>query len=276
MMVESRKSREETSPDALVAVQALAAELAGPSVADYQAFAGTWREAPLHPGDAYLAFAAARGAVAAQRRVRALIVEQAQAVIRKGRGSSQVDPHDLAQRVATKLLVAPPNERPGIESYAGAGPLAAWLRVIAARELVSITRKRSEVVGEESERGALLPASGAGADPEAEFLRGQYRSVFEQAFRRAADQLDVEDRNILRYHYVDGFSIDRIAVIYDLHRASVARRIHKARETLLEATRAALRAENFGSDSELESVLRAVESRVDLSVTKLFGSKPGA
>ncbi len=253
------------------AIAALQVELAGPAPSVFTAHLATLPELPRVLGDYYLAYAALSGAPLAVRKVRELAAREVQAVARRARRQA-ADASDLLQSLCTRLLVSGPSgSPPGLASYGGSGPLGVWLRVVAARELVSGGRKRTEVVDDEVARGTLVPASGSGADPEADYLRTKYREVFHQAFKNAAARLSAEDRNILRYHYVDAFSIDRLAAMYGLHRASVARRIHRAREQLLAATREILRGHAFATDTELESVLRAVESQVELSVTSLFG-----
>ncbi len=256
------------------AVAALRAEIDGPEQSVFAAHLATLPEAPRVLGDYYLAYAALSGAPRAVRRVREMAAREVEAVARRARRQA-ADASDLLQSLSTRLLVGGPDGGPrGLASYGGSGPLAVWLRVVAARELVSGGRKRTDVVDDELARGHVMPAVGSGADPEADYLRTKYRAVFHRAFEDAAAELSPEDRNILRYHYVDSFSIDRLAAMYDLHRASVARRIHRARDALLGATRERLRRESFASDTELESVLRAVESQVDLSVTSLFGGPP--
>ncbi len=255
------------------AIAALQAEIEGPAPSVFAAHLAALPEPPRVLADYYLAYAALAGAPLAVRRVREIAAREVQAVARRARRQA-ADASDLLQSLSTRLLVSGPSGAPpGLASYGGAGPLAVWLRVVAARELVSAGRKRADVVDDELARGHVMPAAGSGADPEADFLRTKYRALFHAAFKEAAADLSAEDRNILRYHYVDGFSIDRLAAMYDLHRASVARRIHRAREALLEATRERLRREAFASDTELESVLRVVESQVELSVTSLFGAR---
>jgi RNA polymerase sigma-70 factor, ECF subfamily len=256
------------------AIAALQAEIDGPAQSVFAAHLATLAEAPHVLADYYLAYAALAGAPLAVRRVRETAAREVEAVARRARRQA-ADASDLLQSIVTRLLVSGPGGGPpGLASYGGAGPLAVWLRVVAARELVSRGRKRADVVDDDAARGHVMPASGSGADPEADYLRTKYRAVFHRAFKDAAAELSPEDRNILRYHYVDSFSIDRLSAMYGLHRASVARRIHRAREALLGATRERLRREAFASDTELESVLRVVESQVELSVTSLFGAPP--
>jgi len=256
------------------ALRALRDELEGPSVASFAAHVAGLPAPPRLVADYYLAFAALAGAKTAVERVRELVAREAGAVVGRAR-RQPADANDLAQTLSAKLLVAPSaGGLPGLASYTGTGPLAAWIRVVAARAWVSGSRKRTEILSGPEHQGTLLRASGGGADPEAEYLRTKYQGVFEVAFREAASRLTVEERNLLRYHYVDGFSIDRLGAMYGIHRASVARRIHRAREALLVATREILRGHTFGSDSEMESVLRAVESRIELSVASLFRDPP--
>jgi RNA polymerase sigma-70 factor (ECF subfamily) len=223
----------------------------------------------VHVDDLFLAFAASRGDGAAIAALEATHLAALRRVL-IGSGPRSVDADDLVQGLRERLFGAS-NGAPKITEYSGRGPLGAWLRVVAARFAVSAGRKRSErPTGEPLDR---LPADAKGADPELAYLRAKYRDVFQAAFRSATGALDPEDRNVLRYYYAEGLTIDQIGSIYRLHRVTASRRVRRARAALLEATRAELLRWHFTSASELQSVLRAVESQVALSLRTLFGAE---
>jgi RNA polymerase sigma-70 factor (ECF subfamily) len=76
---------------------------------------------------------------------------------------------------------------------------------------------------------------------------------------------------LLKYHYVDGFSIDKICAIYTVHRATAARWLGAAREALAVETHRLLGTRLGVSPSELRSIARLVESQLDLSIRRLLG-----
>jgi RNA polymerase sigma-70 factor, ECF subfamily len=74
----------------------------------------------------------------------------------------------------------------------------------------------------------------------------------------------------LRQHALDGLSIDRLAALHKVHRATAARWVEAARTAALEHTRLALgRRLRVGPD-ELESVMRLVRSQLDITLPALL------
>jgi RNA polymerase sigma-70 factor, ECF subfamily len=77
----------------------------------------------------------------------------------------------------------------------------------------------------------------------------------------------------LRLHYVDRLSIDRIGTLYRIHRATAARQLTRVRDALIARTRALL-GERLGvTESELASLLRLLESTVDVDLVELLGGR---
>jgi RNA polymerase sigma-70 factor (ECF subfamily) len=66
--------------------------------------------------------------------------------------------------------------------------------------------------------------------------------------------------------------VDHLGAFYKIHRSSAARWLSRARDHLLEETRSLLLRRLKMTDSELESLMRAVTSRLDLSMKHLFSS----
>jgi RNA polymerase sigma-70 factor (ECF subfamily) len=70
-------------------------------------------------------------------------------------------------------------------------------------------------------------------------------------------------------HFVDGLTIDEIGALYQVHRATAARWISGARNTLLADTRARLTARLALTPSQFDSLMRLVRSELDLSLQRL-------
>ena len=81
--------------------------------------------------------------------------------------------------------------------------------------------------------------------------------------------LESRERSVLRMHVVDGLNIDEIGTVHRVHRPTVARRIAKARETLLAETRARLPTSLKINESQFASLMIVVRSHLDLSVERL-------
>lgn len=167
------------------------------------------------------------------------------------------------------FFVAESGAAPKITEYSGRGDLRSFLRVILVRQ--AITHRRSvhrEISLDDDEKRP--PESWVSADPELVHLRSIYKVEFERAFREAVAELTSEDRNLLRYHYLDGLNIDHIGAIYGIHRVSAARRLTKVRQVLVGSTRRLLTETLRLRTGELESVLRLIESEVDISLRRVL------
>jgi RNA polymerase sigma-70 factor (ECF subfamily) len=136
-----------------------------------------------------------------------------------------------------------------------------------------VSRREKEEVGV-AEPLLDLPS---GDDWELDFLKQHYREAFKLAFADAVAGLTSEERNILRFHAVEGLSIDQIGTVYAMHRSSVARRLQGARRALLEATRAGLVERIRVERTELDSIMGLIQSRLDVSLDRLLApSRAGA
>ena len=68
----------------------------------------------------------------------------------------------------------------------------------------------------------------------------------------------------------DDLSIDEIGVLYGVHRATVARWIASVRESLFELTRRALISRLSIDEGDVDSVLRMIDSQLDISIERVM------
>jgi RNA polymerase sigma-70 factor (ECF subfamily) len=170
--------------------------------------------------------------------------------------------------VRERLFVSEPGVRPRIAEYSGRGSLINFVRVVAARLRISKARKRGEILTIDGSGAAESPSPGS--DPELEFIKERYRGEFKRALESALRALDDEARNLLKLHFVDGLTLDQLASLFSVHRATVARRIAAAREEILAGARRLL-GERLDADTrELDSLIELVRSRIDLSLPSFF------
>lgn len=217
----------------------------------------------VHLQDLYLCCACAAGVPAALEQFeRELFGDLARALRNLERTGDL--PNEVLQVVREKLFVDGPGGPPRIEAYSGRGSLARWLRVMATREALMLLRRvRPEA--------SLADAVELHADDvDRVLLRREYQPVFEQAFADALASLTSKQRNLLHYSLVRGLNIDQVAAIYRVHRTTAFRWIRDARETLAARTRAAFRDRVAAPDDELDSLLRLVESQLEISVERLL------
>jgi RNA polymerase sigma-70 factor (ECF subfamily) len=175
---------------------------------------------------------------------------------------------ELAQVVRVKLFAG---ESPRIREYRGIGSLKNWVRVVATRTLIEMVRATKDAESIDEHEGGVLPLTAPDDDPEMAYLKRRYAAEVKVAFEDAARELGPEDRNVLREHYARGLSIDQIAAVHGVHRATAARRLVAARDSVLAVTRRILMTRLRLSRSELESVVRMVESRMHVTAERVFG-----
>lgn len=173
---------------------------------------------------------------------------------------------EVKQLLRVQLLVARPDKPPGIAGYRGKGPLRGWVRITATRELIRHKKKlQREAPLADRTLDVLLTS---GIDPALAALKAEYRAEFAVALREAIDDLDVEDRTLLRQQIVDGMSIDAIGAAFGVHRATAARWLNRARGALVAATHRRLAERLKLPVEQIESVIRLVSSQLDASVIR--------
>lgn len=213
-------------------------------------------------GELALCWACARGDAAA---LAAFDASYTATLSRAAAKARSVDAADVLQLLRERLFVG---ESPRILGYAGQGSLAGWLQVTATRLVLDLERKKTErPLAQEPSEPRAVPAP---EDPEAEYLRRLYGQEFRAAFEAATAALTPDERNTLRYYYLQGLGIDQLAAARGVHRATAARQVQRAREALSAALRERLSQKLRVGGAELESVLRVLGSDLHVSVRRVL------
>jgi RNA polymerase sigma-70 factor (ECF subfamily) len=219
----------------------------------------------LELGELYLACACARGVPGAIEALESWCAAELNAVMRKARTTSR---DELLQALREHLFVARAGGPALIEDYRGRGSLRGWVRIVAVRELMRMEKqgRREDPLSSDGLQAAVpVPA-----DAELQFIQQQYRPAFQAALREAAAQLSARERNLLRHHYLDRLSVDQLAPLYRVHRATCARWVAGARQRLMEEARSRLTDRLGLSRGELNSLIRAVRSHLEVSLGSLL------
>jgi RNA polymerase sigma-70 factor (ECF subfamily) len=178
---------------------------------------------------------------------------------------------DIRQCLCNKLFLDGGTRRPRILEYRGTGPLRHWFRVLATRTVLDETRKerRAQAVKGNVKQQALSEVV-PNADPELDNIRQRYRGEFRSAFERATGLLTPEERNLLRCTYLKGMSTDDIGRAFGMHKATAARHLARARNRLLELTRAELKGQLGADSGELDSIIRLFDGELSISISRLL------
>ena len=222
----------------------------------------------LHAPDLYLACACAHGEPSAVTTFERDYISTLDAPLR----STGLDAHavdDVRQRVRELLLVGT-DDVPGIASSRGKGQLRSWLRAVAERLAMMHFRGKRETPTDDT---ALEGMAEIGADAQLAPWKQQYAAAFREAFEHSVKSLSEHDRVLLRQHHLDQLSIDQLATLHKVHRATAARWVAAARASLLSRVRERMIEKLAISGGELDSALRLARSQLEVSMHRLFGGK---
>jgi RNA polymerase sigma-70 factor (ECF subfamily) len=223
-----------------------------------------------HLADLCLAWACLAGDPAAQRALDRMIRAEAQRVVGELRQPAWlVD--EVHQELGQRLLVAAPGAAPRLATYAGQAALGRWLGVAAMRTALNLLRgARPETPLDEDHEvaDAILP-------PELAVVRDRYRPEVEQSIRAAFDALEnPRDRNLLRMYYLERIGLDQLGQMFGVHGSTVSRWLTAVRAAVLDDVRSRLaeRLGHAGNYADMDSLIRAVQSDIDLTLSRLLRS----
>ena len=172
---------------------------------------------------------------------------------------------EIKQQLRQRLFVTDGQRPPRICQYSGRGNLSSWLRVAAIRCGLNMLQKH----GREVElTDGLLGNLTAPENQELRHLKQRYRGEFKRAFETALASLTSRERNVLSYTYLERLTAHQLGAIYGVHRTTVARWLAGIRESLATRTRAQLMDKLHVDRTELESIMRLIDSQLDASIER--------
>lgn len=222
-----------------------------------------------HAGDLLLALACRERLPAALSAFEQQYGELITRVLRH-RGAAPAAADDVSQTVRERLLLGSAESPAQIAGYRGLGPLRSWVAIATSTQLAmarrSENRRRERPPSEASEEGNA--ADLIAGDPELRYLRDRYRVEAEQAIVHGLTTLGDRERVLLRMQLRDRLTLEQLAAVYGVSRATVVRWLGKARAELLAAIRIELAARTGAAPDTCDSLLRLVHSQLDVSVLR--------
>jgi RNA polymerase sigma-70 factor, ECF subfamily len=177
---------------------------------------------------------------------------------------------DTKQVLRRRFFVGENGKEPRIADYAGRGPLRSWVRAAAVRTALRVVRRPKGQVDVES---AVMRAVPAQADLELDYLKRRYRAEFEASLRETFATLPTRDRNVVRYYFGEGLSIDALGVLYGVHRATAARWVKRVTDALMSETRKTLTVRLRADRAEISSIVRMIRSQLDVTLRAVLAEK---
>jgi len=175
-------------------------------------------------------------------------------------GASDAEAEEHLQLARARLLVEEGGRR--LTSYRGVGAFDAFVTTIAVRSWTDQHRKPAATSDDELAR---MPAA---LDLERALSRSRQREHFTAAFRAALAALSSRERTLLRLSLVEGSSIDALAPMYGVSRATVARWLASARTALQAGTLSRLSSSTRLEGAELHGLMTSLESGFDVSLRR--------
>lgn len=237
---------------------------------DFMAFLG--RRLPDHASadlavlrgdELWLVCAFGRGVPgAAEALDRHYLKREAAALARRGAPPPVIE--DILQEIRERLVeMAARGDR---RAYAGTGSLGGWLRVAAVRLW---SRQRGRLAREQTVGGAPSLIASPDHDPEAALLKKIEKAALITAFQGALASLSPRDRSVLRFHFVEGLTIDALGARYRVHRSTAARWIERACRALSERTSAAFREEIAADEAGFQRVVGLIGHQIEVELARV-------
>jgi RNA polymerase sigma-70 factor, ECF subfamily len=192
---------------------------------------------------------------------------------------------DLAQSIWAELygLRTRTDGRPAskLAYYSGRGSLAGWLRAVVAQLAVDVFRKQSKLV--QTEEDADLdrlaqevqvaegqPALAGMQNPEESMSNRFARNELQQALSRSVQELNAEDRLLVKLYYFDNLRLREAGAVLGVHEATASRRLTRIQTDLRKRVSEILVAERGWTKAEAERSFSEVGQQLDTDVEALL------
>ncbi|MCP4444590.1 MAG: sigma-70 family RNA polymerase sigma factor [Myxococcales bacterium] len=226
--------------------------------------------AAVHTADLLLARGCALGVATAVASFETDLLGLVSAAARKlSMTSAQAD--ELRQQVRMKLLVV---RGDGIASkignYAGTGALRSWVYATGLRTGLNELRRIGRAPVPAGDEQLLVAMPDKNDDQQLQYMKELYRSAFRDAFKNSIGELEDRLANVLRHYYLDEMTLEDIGSLYRVHKTTVMRWVNKAHAELEVKTKSRMIAHLQLSASEVESVLRLIQSGIQLGLASVL------
>lgn len=152
---------------------------------------------------------------------------------------------------------------PRITGYTGRGPLLAWLRSVAVRTGLRLRKAgaRYEPLDHDSTPGSLAD------DAELAYMKKTYGEAFHRAFRTALAGLAAKDRLLLKQRFRHHLGVEDLGRLHGVNAGTISRWVAAARDALAKGTREAMMAELGVAKDDVSSILRLIESQIEVTLS---------
>ena len=198
------------------------------------------------------------------------------------------DAEDLASSIWAELYGlrqdAEGNKKSKLGYYSGRGSLAGWLRAVVSQLAIDEYRKQSRFVQiEESREFENLAEESSNHtgndrvvhhadDPEELLTREQTTRDVSLALKHAVEQLEPEDKLVMKLYYFDDLKLKDIGAMFGYHEATASRKVVRIQSDIRKLVEKKLRADHGWNESEVKRYLSETASKLGITVEKLFAA----
>lgn len=245
----------------------------------------------LHADDLCLIVACEQGDEAAWRD----LVERYGATVRsaaRAASGNEERAEDLAQSIWAELhgLRVRADGRPSgkIAYYSGRGSLGGWLRAVVGQLAIDQHRRQSRLVQTEEDAdfdrltrdanhsGDAFSATPAAPDPENALTNKQSARDVEAALTRAVNELDPEDRLLVKLYYFDGLRLREAGAVLGVHEATASRRLARTQSEIRQRVEAILLTEHGWTPAETARSIAEAAAHLEVDLELLLRTETAA
>ncbi len=199
---------------------------------------------------------------------------------------NEEDAEDLASSIWAELYGlkrdAGGNVKSKLAYYSGRGSLAGGLRAVTNQLAVDQFRKESKFVQIEEAREFENLANESAAnsdnvkivrgsdDPEENFSRKQTQRDVSNALKQAIDELDAEDRLILKLYYFDDVKLKDIGATLGFHEATASRKLVRIQTNVRKSVERILQTRHGWQREEVTHHLADAASKLGVNFEKML------
>ena len=201
--------------------------------------------------------------------------------------NSEDTAEDLAQSIWAELygLRTKKDGKPAskLAYYSGRGSLAGWLRAVVGQLAVDTFRKQSRLVQTEEDAdldrlahdaniGEGQPMLAGIATPEESISNRYAQNDMQQALSDAVQELDAEDRLLVKLYYFDNLRLREAGAVLGVHEATASRRLTRIQTDLRKRVTKILIGEKGWTQAETEKSFAEVAQHLEGDLETLFSN----
>lgn len=179
--------------------------------------------------------------------------------------------HDKDGKLKTKLSY-----------YSGRGSLGGWLRAVVSQLAIDGFRKQSKFVqieenrefenlaNESSEKTDNLNVVSHSENPEELLSEKRSMSDVSAALKEAINELEAEDKLILKLYYFDDLKLKDIGATLGFHEATASRKLVRVQTEIRKSVEKILKNQHGWSEKEVKNYLSETASKLGINLEKMF------